>query len=74
MSKKSVARRPPTPCPGPAEDAEAIALRVRQIGSVAGVIAERLDDEPLSHVLYLIEECLLDVETRIESLRRDQST
>ena len=38
--------------------------------SVAGVIAERLDDEPLSHALYLIEDCLLDVERRIESLPR----
>lgn len=73
MSKRSVARRPTAPSAQPlaAQDAvEAIALRVHQIASVAGVIAERLTDEPLSHVLYLIEECLLDVETRVEGLRR----
>ena len=66
MSKRSVAR-PPTA--DPRHDPEAIALRVHQIASVAGVIAERLDDGPLSHVLYLIEECLLDVEMRVEGLR-----
>lgn len=66
MSKRSVAR---TPVPDSRHDPEAIALRVHQIASVAGVIAQRLEDEPLSHVLYLIEECLLDVETRVEGLR-----
>jgi hypothetical protein len=66
MSKRSVAR---TPVANPRHDPEAIALRVHQIASVAGVIAERLNDEPLSHALYLIEECLLDVEVRVEALR-----
>ena len=67
MSKRSVAR--PSAAPDRRHDPEAIALRVHQIASVAGVIAERLGDEPLSHVFYLIEECLLDVEARVESLR-----
>lgn len=66
MSKRSVARTPVDP----RHDPEAIALRIHQIASVAGVIAARLDDEPLSHALHLIEECLLDVEARVEALRR----
>ena len=65
MSKRSVAR----PRVAPRHDPEAIALRVHQIASVVGVLAAG-QDEPLSHALYLIEECLLDVETRVESLRR----
>jgi uncharacterized protein Smg (DUF494 family) len=73
MSKKSVARRPSAPSAQSfaAQDAvEAIALRIHQIASTAGVIAERLDDESLGHVLYFIEETLLDVETRVEALHR----
>jgi hypothetical protein len=57
------------------EDPEAIALRIHQVAATAGVlaqVAERLDDhgQPLSHALYLIEETLLEVEERIERLRR----
>ena len=73
MSKKSVARRQSAPSAQPfaAQDVvEVIALRIHQIASTAGVIAERLDDEALGHVLYFIEETLLDVEARVEALRR----
>ena len=71
MSRKSVARPPADP----RHDPETIALRIHQIAATAcvlGVAAARLDDhgEPLSHALYLIEECLLDVEERVEGLRR----
>jgi hypothetical protein len=57
------------------EDPEAIALRIHQIAATAGVLGEvaaRLDDhgQPLSHALYLIEQTLLDVEERVERLRR----
>ena len=70
MSKRRLSRRPSAPSqPGP-DPAEAIALRVHQIAATAGVIAERLEDEPLSHALYLIEETLLEVEQRVERLRR----
>ena len=69
MSRRSVPRRPSAPCPAPAEDVEAIALRVHQIAATAGVIAAE-QAEPLSHALYLIEESLLDVERRVERLRR----
>lgn len=66
-------RQPGQPAP-PAEDPEAIALRIHQIASTAGalaVVASRLDDDgpSLSHALYLIEETLLEVEARIERLR-----
>ena len=50
------------------KDPEAIALRVHQIAAVVGVLADG-QAEPLSHALHLVEECLLDVETRVESLR-----
>lgn len=46
------------------EDPEAIALRIHQIAAVAGV-----PEAPLAHVLYLTEECLLDVEQKVEALR-----
>ena len=57
-----------------AEDPEAIALRIHQIAATAGALAEAAaapdpDCEQLSHALYLIEENLLDVEKRVESLR-----
>ena len=68
MSKRSLPRRPPTPCLAPGDETEAIALRIHQIAATAGVIAEH-QDEPLSHALYLIEECLLEVEDRVEALR-----
>ena len=68
-------RRAPSAPPGPSAEElaardviEAIGLRIHQIAATAGVIAERLEDEPLSHVRYLIEECLLDVETRVKQL------
>jgi len=80
MSRRRVARRSRAPSapPGPSAEAlaaqdavEAIALRVRQIASVAGVVARGMvDDEDVGHVLYLIEETLLDVERRVERLRR----
>jgi coenzyme F420-reducing hydrogenase alpha subunit len=79
MSKSRLPRRPRAPfaqtSPSTHELAaqdvvEAISLRIHQIAATAGVIAERLDDEPLSHVLYLIEECLLDVEARVEEFRQ----
>ena len=57
------------------ENPETIALRIHQIAATAGVLAEaavRLDDrgQSLSHALYLIEETLLEVEERVEQLRR----
>jgi hypothetical protein len=76
MSRRKVARPPVPPSAGdPATDPEAIALRIHQIAATAGVLAvaaAKLDDhgEPLSHALYLIEETLLDVEKRVERLRR----
>jgi len=77
MSSRRVARSPSTTTAArdPTTDPEAIALRIHQIAATAGVLAEvaaRLDDhgESLSHALYLIEETLLEVEERIERLRR----
>ena len=77
MSKRSVARRPSAPPPArdPITDPEAIALRIHQIAATAGVLAVaavRLDDHggSLSHALYLIEASLLEVEQRVERLRR----
>jgi hypothetical protein len=77
MSRRRPARRPsaPTPARDPTTDPEAIALRIHQIAATAGVLAEAaaLPDghgERLSHALYLIEETLLDVEQRVERLRR----
>jgi hypothetical protein len=66
--------RVPTAARDPATDPEAIALRIHQIAATARVLAEvavRLDDhgQSLSHALYLIEECLLDVQERVEELR-----
>lgn len=57
------------------DDPEDIALRIHQIAATAGVLAvaaARFEDhgESLSHALYLIEENLLDVEKRVEALRR----
>jgi hypothetical protein len=56
------------------DDLDTLALRVHQIAATAAVLAEaaRLPDpdgESLSHALYLLEACLLDVEGRIEALR-----
>lgn len=81
MSKRRLPpRHPRAPAPPAAPSAgelaaqdavEAIALRVHQIASVAGMAAQGLvDDEDVGHVLYLIEETLLDVEKRVERLRR----
>ena len=52
-----------------AENPEAIALRIHQIAATAGVMAAG-QDAPLSHALYLIEASLLDVEERVDRLRR----
>ena len=68
MSRKSVPRPASNPCFAAQDVVDAIALRIRQIAATAGVIAEH-QDEPLSHTLYLIEECLLEVEDRVEALR-----
>ncbi len=51
------------------DDPEAIALRVHQLAAMVGVLAAG-QDEPLSHALHLVEECLLDVEMRVEGLRK----
>ena len=72
MSNRRVARPPVV---DPRHDPETIALRIHQIAATAGVLAEAAaltenQGEPLSHALYLIEECLLDVEERVEGLRR----
>ena len=71
MSKRSVPRPPVV---DPRHDPETIALRIHQIAATAGVLAEAAalaesQGEPLSHALYLIEECLLEVEDRVEALR-----
>ena len=71
MSRNSAARPPAVPR---RHDPDAIALRIHQIASTAGVLAlaaRRLDDDgpALSQALRLIEECLLDVEERVEELR-----
>ena len=68
MSKKSLARRVTDPRFAAQDVVDAIALRIHQIAAMAGVIAEH-QDEALSHALYLIEECLLEVEDRVEALR-----
>ena len=67
MSRRSVPR-PPSARPLTRPDPEAIALRIHQLAAVAGVLAEG-QAPPLSHALHLIEECLLDVEARMEALR-----
>ncbi len=64
MARRRARQQPPC-----AEDAEAIALRIHQIAATAGALAGA-QAEPLSHALFLIEETLLDVEQRIERLRR----
>lgn len=66
MSRRSVARPPSGR--DVTHDPEAIALRIHQIARAAGAIAEG-QEEPLSHAIYLIEECLLEVEPRVEALR-----
>jgi hypothetical protein len=68
-------RRPCPPARDPTTDPEAIALRIHQIAATAGALAEAAaaldpDGEQLSHALYLIEETLLEVEARVEGLRR----
>ena len=68
MSRRSVPRAP-TARRSTVQASEAIALRVHQIAATAGVMAAG-QDAPLSHALYLIEESLLDVEERVERLRR----
>lgn len=68
MSRQGRPKAPAPPC-DPARDPETIALRIHQIAATAGVIAET-QNPPLSHALYLIEETLLEVEARVESLRR----
>lgn len=50
------------------DDPEAIALRLHQIASVVGALA-LAQEGSLSHALHFVEECLLDVETRVEALR-----
>lgn len=50
------------------DDLEAIALRIHQLAAVVGVLAAG-QGEPLLHALHLVEECLLDVEGRVENLR-----
>ena len=62
------------PAPRP-DDLDAVALRIHQLASVVGVmaagLATRLDpDQELSHALHLVEENLLEVEERVEALRR----
>jgi hypothetical protein len=68
-------RRSASPAVPEHEDPEAIALRIHQIAATAGalaVAAAPLNDHgpSLSHALYLIEETLLEVERRVERLRR----
>lgn len=50
------------------DDLEAISLRVHQISAAAGAIAEA-QKEPLSHALHLIEECLWEVERKVDAVR-----
>jgi len=66
MSRRSVPRSPSTGCVTRL-DPEVLALRVHQIAAVAGVLADG-QDAPLSHAIHLIEECLLDVERRVEGV------
>jgi hypothetical protein len=73
MSRRRPSR--PTSAQDPTTDPEAIALRIHQIAATAGalaVAAVTLNDHgaSLSHALYLIEETLLEVEQRVERLRR----
>jgi hypothetical protein len=68
MSRRSVPRSPAARC-RPDPDPEAIALLVHQIAATAGVMAAG-QEAPLSHALYLIEASLLEVEERVERLRR----
>jgi hypothetical protein len=70
-----MARRRARPPAQGAEDPEAIALRIHQIAATAGALAEAAaapdpDGEQLSHALFLIEETLLEVERRVERLRK----
>jgi hypothetical protein len=70
-----MARRRARPPAQSADDPEVIALRIHQIAATAGalaVAAAPLNDHgpSLSHALYLIEETLLEVERRVERLRR----
>jgi hypothetical protein len=56
------------------DDLDTIALRVHQVSATASVLAEAAalpdsDGEALSHSLYLLADCLADVEARIEALR-----
>jgi hypothetical protein len=58
------------------DDLDTIALRVHQVAATAAVLAEaaRLPDsdgEALSHALYLLSDCLVSVEARIEGLRQE---
>jgi hypothetical protein len=73
MSKRRAV--PPVAAPDPNHDPEAIALRIHQVAATAGALADAAavpdpDGEQLSHALYLIEETLLEVEQRVERLRR----
>ena len=54
------------------DDLDALALRVRQLAAMVGMLArgQERECEPLSHALYLVEADLLDVEARVEALRR----
>ena len=47
---------------------EAISLRVRQIACAAGAIASS-EESPLSHAIHLIEECLWEVERKVDAAR-----
>lgn len=71
MSRRSRSTPPPARRRGGAarvaRDLEAIALRIRQISALAGVLAAGQED-PLSHALHLIEESLLEAEGRLERL------
>jgi hypothetical protein len=68
-SRRVPPRRQSDPRPIPTDETEAIALRVHQIAAAASVIAEG-QEPPLSHAIYLLEASLLDVEERVEGLRR----
>jgi hypothetical protein len=54
------------------DDLDALALRVHQLAAVVGMLArgQERECEPLSHALYLVEADLLEVERRVERLRR----
>lgn len=77
MSKRGPARRSsaPTPARDTTTDPEAIAMRIHRIAAAAGalaVVSAPLNDHgpSLSHALFLIEENLLEIEQRVERLRR----